>query len=85
MALLDKMKEQAAQVAQKAQDAGRAGAAKIEDVQAKRQFDAVLRDLGAAVYAERSGKVADNQAQIDALCEKLVQMERAHEGSRAGS
>lgn len=78
MPLLDKVKKQAEQLAQKAQEAGRAGAARIEDVQAKRQFDSVLRDLGAAVYAQRSGRIADNQAQIDSLCEKLAEMEREH-------
>ena len=78
MALLDKVKHQAAQVAERAQEAGRAGAAKIGDVQAKRQFDALLRDLGAAFYAQRSGRVADNAAEMDALCEKLAQMEQEH-------
>ena len=78
MALMDKVKQQAAQVAQKAQEAGRAGAARIDDVQAKRQFDSVLRDLGAAVYAQRSGRVADNSSEVDALCDKLTQMEQDH-------
>jgi hypothetical protein len=78
MALMDRVKQQAAQVAQKAQEAGRAGAAKIEDVQAKRQFEGLLRDLGAAVYAQRSARVGDNTADVDALCDKLAQMEREH-------
>jgi phage host-nuclease inhibitor protein Gam len=78
MALLDKVKQQAAQVAEKAQEAGRAGAARIGDVQAKRQFDALLRDLGAAVYAQRSERVADNASEVDALCEKLAEMEKEH-------
>jgi len=78
MALLDKVKQQAAQVAEKAQEAGRAGAARIGDVQAKRQFDGLLRDLGAAVYAQRSGRVADNSSAVDSLYEKLTQMEAEH-------
>lgn len=78
MALLDKVKQQAAQVAHKAQEAGRAGAARIEDVQAKRQFDGLLRDLGAAVYAQKSGRVADNSSEVDGLIEQLVQMEKEH-------
>ena len=78
MALLDKVKQQAAQVAHKAQEAGRAGAARIEDVQAKRQFDALLRDLGAAVYAQRSGRVADNSAEVQGLCDQLTEMEKEH-------
>lgn len=58
MPLLDKLKAQAAQVAQKAQEAGKAGQAKIDQVQAKRQLDALYRDLGSAVYAEHNGDTA---------------------------
>ncbi|HVB06061.1 MAG TPA: hypothetical protein VNF07_07460 [Acidimicrobiales bacterium] len=58
MPLFDKIKAQAAQVAQMAQDAGKAGQAKLDQVQSKRQLDALYRDLGAAVYAERNGDAA---------------------------
>ena len=56
MGLMDKVKAQATQVAQKAQEGARTGQAKLADAQSKKRADALLRDLGAAVYAERSGK-----------------------------
>lgn len=60
MALIDKAREAAAQ-AQVAAEQGLAQVqAKIDDLQAKRQHDAVLRDLGAAYYAKkRSGGSAE--------------------------
>ena len=76
MALMDKMKAQAAVLAQKAQEAGKAGQSKIEDVQARRRADGLLRQLGAAVYAQRSGKVgADNAAEIERLVTELSAFE----------
>ena len=56
MPLFDRVKAQAAQVAQKAQEAGKAGQAKLDEMQAKRKLDGLLRDLGAALYAEHAGR-----------------------------
>jgi hypothetical protein len=76
MALIDKIKAQAAVVAQKAQEAGKAGQSKLEDVQARRRSDALLRQLGAAVYAQRSGRAHDdNAAEIDRLVGELSAFE----------
>ncbi len=79
MALMDKMKAQAAQLAQKAQEAGKAGQAKIEDAQARRKADAMLRDLGAAVYSQRTGKATGETAgDIDRLVSELTAHEAEH-------
>ena len=79
MALFDKVKEQASQLAQKAQEAGKAGQAKIEDAQSRRKADGILRNLGAAVYAQRSGTAgADNSADIDRLVAELKAFEAEH-------
>jgi hypothetical protein len=76
MALFDKVKEQASQLAQKAQEAGKAGQAKIEDVQARRKADGMLRQLGAAVYAQRTGTAgADNSAEVDRIVAELKAFE----------
>jgi hypothetical protein len=83
MALFDKVKEQATQLAQKAQEAGKAGQAKIEDVQAKRKFDAMLRDLGAALYAQRTGTAPDNGAEIDRLVSELSAFEAEQDSGTA--
>ena len=60
MGLLDKVKAQAEQVAVKAQQGVSQGQAKLEEMQAKKQGDALLRELGAAYFAQqRSGGSAD--------------------------
>jgi hypothetical protein len=76
MGLMDKMKAQATQISQKAQETARDGKVKFDQAQAKRRADAMLRNLGALVYAERTGRgAADSQAQVD----KLVADISAHE------
>jgi hypothetical protein len=76
MALFDKVKEQASQLAQKAQEAGKAGQAKIEDAQARRKADGMLRQLGAAVYAQRSGTAgADNSAEVERIVAEIKAFE----------
>jgi hypothetical protein len=66
MGLMDKVKAQAEQVAAKAQQGMTQGQAKLDAMQAKKQGDALLRDLGAAYYAQqRTGGSAD--AVTDAL------------------
>jgi hypothetical protein len=80
MPLFDKMKEQAAQAAQKAQEAAQKGQAKLDEAQAKRREDQLLRDLGAAVYAERTSG-ADNAADV----EKLIADITAHRAEHASA
>ena len=85
MALFDKVKEQATQLAQKAQEAGKAGQAKIQDAQATRKFDGMLRDLGAAVYAEKTGEVSDNSAEIDRIVGELKAFDAEREADAAAA
>ncbi len=76
MGLMDKVKAQATQLAQKGQEAAAQGKARIDQVQANRHGDMLLRNLGAAVYAECTGRgSADSQAKID----KLIETISAHE------
>jgi hypothetical protein len=68
MGLMDKVKAQATQLAQKTQEAAQEGKAKLDQAQANRRGDILLRQLGAAVFAERTGRgTADTQATIDQL------------------
>ena len=53
MGLMDRVKAQATELAQKTQGTAKA---KLDEAQAKRRADALLRSLGAAVYAERTGR-----------------------------
>jgi hypothetical protein len=80
MGLLDRVKEQAAQVAHKTaqatQEAAQQGRAKLDQAQAKRRADAMFRDLGAAVYAERTGRGGTDTAdKIERLVSALKEQE----------
>lgn len=77
MGLMDKVKQQAEQALAKAQQGVNQGQAKLDQVQAKRQADALLRDLGAAYYAlQRTG---GSQDAVDAAL-KLVDEHAAVHG-----
>ncbi len=76
MGLMDKVKHQAEQAIAKAQQGVSQGQAKIDQVQAKRQGDALLRNLGAAYYAkERSSGTQDA---VDAVMKMLDEHVAAH-------
>jgi hypothetical protein len=78
MGLMDKVKAQATVLAQKTQETAREGKAKFDQVQATRRADAMLRNLGALVYADRTGRgTPDTQAQIG----RLVADIQAHEAA----
>jgi hypothetical protein len=77
MGFLDKMKEGAAQATVAAKDAAHKGQAKLDAIQAKRTADGLLRDLGAAAYAEKAGRApANNSAEIDRILAALEEHER---------
>jgi len=76
MGLMDKVKAQANQLSQKTQDAAREGKARLDQAQANRRTDALLRNLGALVYAERTNRgTPGTQDQIT----KLISDIQAHE------
>jgi hypothetical protein len=77
MGFLDKVKEGAAQASAAAKDAAQKGQAKLDTMQAKKAADGLLRDLGAAAYAEKTGRAAaDNSAEIDRILAALEEHER---------
>jgi hypothetical protein len=69
MGLMDKVKHQAEQAVAKAQQGVTQGQAKLDQIQTKRQADALLRDLGAAYYAQRreAGPDAAVAAALDSV------------------
>ena len=80
MGLIDRFREQAAQVAQRTaqvtQEAAQQGKVRFDQAQAKRRADAMFRDLGAAVYAERTGRGGTDTAdKIERLVKALSQQE----------
>ncbi|MGO9458031.1 MAG: hypothetical protein ACLP62_13485 [Acidimicrobiales bacterium] len=79
MGFLDKAKEQMAVATTVAKDAAQKGQAKIDAAQAKRAADALLRDLGAASYAQQTGRASDaTPAEIERLTTALREHETAH-------
>jgi hypothetical protein len=91
MGLMDKVRAQGTQFAQKAQDTAREGKVKLDQAQAKRRADAMFRDLGATVYAERTGRgTPDSKDKIDRLVDALSRQEASQglgdpDGSAPGS
>jgi hypothetical protein len=76
MPLMDRFREQAAQLAQKTQEAALEGRAKLDQAQARRRADAMFRDLGAAVYAERTGRGGPGgEKKIERLIKALSRQE----------
>ena len=76
MPLINRVKEQAAQLALRTQEAAQEGRARLDQAQARRRADAMFRDLGAAVYAERTGRGGpDGADKIERLVKALSRQE----------
>ena len=79
MGFLDKVKESAAQATAVAKDAAQKGQAKLDAIQTKKAADGLLRDLGAAAYAEKVGRAGpNNSADIDRILAALEEHERTN-------
>jgi hypothetical protein len=76
MGFLDKVKEQASAAAAATKEATAKGQAKLDEMQAKRVADAMLRDLGALSY----GSVTNRESPTsEADASRLVAALQAHE------
>ncbi len=76
MGLMDKVKAQAEVGMAKATEASKAGQAKLDAMQAKRKADGLLHDLGAAVYADRTGRANDEtKKDTDRIVQELKDYE----------
>jgi hypothetical protein len=72
MGLMDRVKAQATVLAQKTQETAREGMARLDQATAARHADTMLRNLGALVYAEQTGRGApDSQDQIARLVSEI--------------
>lgn len=79
MGFLDKVKESAATATAAAKSAAEKGQAKLEDAQAKKAADALLRDLGALAYASQTGRATGTtEADIERIMGALQQFEAQH-------
>jgi hypothetical protein len=78
MGLLDKVKAQATVLADKAQTGMQQGQTKIQEMQAGKQADHLLRELGAYVYlSERGRGQADAEAKVAGIMGQLDSLEAA--------
>jgi len=78
MGLMDKVKATTAAATEAAKDAAAKGQAKYDEVQAKKAGDVMLRDLGAAVYATKTGR---STPATDSEIERVVAALEAHEAA----
>jgi hypothetical protein len=76
MGLLDKVKAQATAATEMAKDAAAKGQAKLDEAQAKKVAEGMLRDLGAAFYATKTGRATPT---TDGDIERLVTALQQHE------
>jgi hypothetical protein len=80
MGLMDKVKAQATVLAQKTQETAREGKARLDQAQAARHADVMLRNLGALVYAEQTGRAAPDSAEQLARLVAQIQVHEAENG-----
>ncbi len=79
MGLLDKVKAQATAATEMAKDAAAKGQAKLDESQAKKVAEGMLRDLGAAFYATKTDRATPTtDADIERLVTALQQHESEH-------
>jgi hypothetical protein len=79
MGLMDKVKAQASQLAQQAQDTAREGKARLDQAQANKHADGLMRNLGALVYAERTSRgTPETEGQINKLIGEISAHEAEH-------
>lgn len=75
MGFLESLRQSADELAQRAAEAGRVGAARLEEVAARRRVDSLLRDLGTVTYAEHTGRGTPDSADEVARLVAAVQAE----------
>ncbi len=79
MGLMDKVKEQAAAAASVAKDVAQKGQAKVDELQARRAADGVLRDLGLTVYLTKVGRGSPSaESDIAGYVETIREYENEH-------
>src|SRR3954452_6823471 len=78
MGFLDKVKSTAQTAVEKAQEGAKQGQEKIQEARAKRSSDAALRDLGAALYLDRTGRGTPQlSSEIERLTAELREIEES--------
>ncbi len=76
MGFMDKLKEQASAAVDAAKGAAQKGQEKLDEVQAKRAADGVLRQLGLSTFLQKVGRGDGSDA--DKLVETLQEYEKEY-------
>jgi hypothetical protein len=83
---LESLRQSADELAQRAAEAGRVGAARLEELAARRRVDSLLRDLGAVTYAERTGRgTPESEAEVSRLVDAVQAEERRAEAAASAA
>jgi hypothetical protein len=78
MGFMDKVKAQATVLADKAQTGVQQGQTKIQEMQAAKQADHLLRELGAYVFLSERGRIQpDSEAKVTGIMSQLDALEAA--------
>ena len=86
MGFLESLRQSADELAERAVEAGRVGAARLEELAARRRVDALLRELGAVTYAERTGRgTPESAAEVPRLVAAVQAEERRAEAAAAAA
>jgi len=79
---LEQLRQSADELAQRAAEAGRVGAARLEELAARRRVDSLLHDLGAVTFAEQTGRgTAESAAEVTRLVAAVQAEERRAEAA----
>jgi hypothetical protein len=79
MGLLDKVKEQASAATAAAKEAAAKGQSKLDEMQAKKAADSMLRDLGAVSYGSVVGRESPtSEADASRIVAALQEHETTH-------
>ena len=86
MGFLESLRQSTDELAQRAAEAGRVGAARLDEMAARRRVDALLRDLGAVTYEEQTGRgTPEPAAQVSRLVAAIQAEERRAEAAASAA
>ena len=81
MGFLEQLRQSADELAHWAAEAGKVGAARLEELAARRRVDSLLRELGALAYAEQTGRGRPDPAEVSNLVAAVQEAERRAEAA----
>ncbi|MGZ6994767.1 MAG: hypothetical protein ACXVIM_06115 [Acidimicrobiia bacterium] len=76
MGFLDKVKDTASKAAEGVQKAAETGQDKLEEAKLKKKVGDLKEELGGVVYGQRTGAVADGEAEITRIVGEIQAVEQ---------